>query len=75
MRHMSITPLRAIERNGLRGFGFSITFDEIQSSGPLTPPSEPQMPAELAASCPATPDEAFLPPVQASSGPNSGAAR
>ena len=45
-----------------------------QSSGPLTPPSEPQTPAELAASCPATPDEVLLPPVQASSGPNSGGA-
>lgn len=74
MRHMSITPLRAIERNGLRGFGFSITFDEIQSSGPLTPPSEPQTPAEPTAIGKANP-ETNAPPPWPVSGPNSGAAR
>ena len=61
-------PLSPLERAMQRSKAIS------QSSGPLTPPSEPQTPAEQAASCPATPDE-VPPPVQASSGPNSGGAR
>lgn len=60
MRRMSISPLQAMERGGLKGFGFSVTFHEPQSSKP-SPSPEARTTAEPAASGSVPRDDASTP--------------
>ena len=69
-RGFAITPLKAIECNGLKGFGFSVKFEEHPSSRPA--PNESETTEPLTPLGGSTPDEASASLV--SSGPIPGEA-
>lgn len=75
MRHMSITPLRAIERNGLKGFGFTVSFHDFQSSNPSPSPGAKTTADFTADEASANPVPVLCSSQDAGTGTNSGEAR
>ena len=70
-RGFAITPLKAIERNGLKGFGFSITFEDTPSFS--VRPNESETTEPLVPLSGSNPDEVSS--SHASSGPIPGGVR